>query len=261
MARDTDVAAAGATAAPTGRSRTPDPAWAPLYRAGAISAGLAVIAYAAALIILAATSAPPTSGGARVLEFIAAHRTIYIVRQLLWLTPSLFLMVVVLALAVAARRRSRSLAAVAGLIATTSWALSFAWPTTGDGSLAMVLLSDKYAAASTAAARAPFVGGAELLIALNDVPAMIGVLQTLGILLISLTLLRGPLGAGVAWLGVATGAIGLISEILRPILGWAYALYGLLLFAWLIWVAVALWTWGSRAGRADAPPAEPPARA
>ena len=241
--------------------RSPDPAWEQLYRAGALSAAVAVVAYAAALVIVVTTSAPPTSGGAQVLEFIAAHRTIYVVRQLLWLTPSLLLMVVVLALAVAARRRSRSLAAIAGLIAATSWALSFAWPTTGDGSLAMVLLSDRYAAASTPAARAPFVGGAEVLIALNDVPAVIGVLQTLGILLISLMLLQGPLSAGVAWLGVTTGAIGLISEILRPILGWAYALYGLLLFAWLIWVAIALWTWATQTARTDAPPAEPPARA
>jgi hypothetical protein len=48
-----------------------------------------------------------------------------------------------------------------------SWAVSFAWRTTGDGSLAMVLLSDKYAAAATAAERAPFAAGAEVLIALN----------------------------------------------------------------------------------------------
>jgi hypothetical protein len=53
-------------------------------------------------------------------------------------------------------------------LAVASWAVSFAWRTTGDGSLAMVLLNDKYAAAATAAERAPFVAGAEVLIALND---------------------------------------------------------------------------------------------
>jgi hypothetical protein len=249
-------AAAGAD-----RPRSSDPMWVPLYRAGAIAAGLAVISYAVALVIVAATSAPPTSGGARVLEFIAAHRTLYIVRQLLWLTPSLFLMVVFLALAVALRRQSRSLAAIGGLIAITSWAVSFAWPTTGDGSLAMVMLSDKYAAAGTAGERAPFVAGAEVLIALNDMPAVIGVLQTLGILLISLLMLSGPFGAGVAWLGAATGAVGVISEILRPLLGWAYAVYGLLLFAWLTWVAVALWRHASMTRRLAAAPTEPPARA
>jgi hypothetical protein len=237
-------------------SRSADPAWSTLYRAGAVSAGLAVISYAVALVIVATTSPPPASGGARILEFIAAHRTVYIVRQLLWLTPSLFLMVVFLALAVALRRRNRSLAAIAGLITITPWAVSFALPTTGDGSLAMVVLSDKYATAGTAAGRAPFVAGAEFLTALNDVPAVIGVLQTLGILLISLLMLRGPFGAGVAWLGTATGAIGVISELLRPVLGGAYAVYGLLLFAWLIWVAVALWRYASKTRCAPAVPAE-----
>jgi hypothetical protein len=105
----------------------------------------------------------------------------------------------------------------------------------------MVVLSDKYADAGTVADRAPFAAGAELLIALNDVPAVIGVLQTLGILLISLLMLRGAVPRGVAWLGTTTGAVGVISEVLRPVLGWAYALYGLLLFVWLIWIAGALW--------------------
>jgi hypothetical protein len=183
---------------PNGADRPPGPdsSWGPLYRAGAVSAGLAVILYAAALVIFAVTTAPPTSGGARMLEYVDAHRTIYIVRQLLWLVPSLLLIVVFLALAVALRHLGRSFAAIAGLIAVASWAVSFAWPTTGDGSLAMVLLSDKYAAATTAVERTPFVAGAEVLIALNDVPAVIGVLQTFGILLMSLLMLRGRFQGG-----------------------------------------------------------------
>jgi hypothetical protein len=228
----------------------PDRSWGPLYRSGAVSAGIAVILYLAALVLFAATTAPPTSGGAKMLEYVDAHRTIYIVRQLLWLLPSLFLMVVFLALAVAVRHQSKSFAAIAGLIAVASWALSFAWPTTGDGSLAMVLLADKYAAATTTAGRAPFVAGAEVLIALNDVPAQIGVLQTLGILLISLLMLRGPFPRGLAWLGVAAGAVGVVSEVLRPVLGWAYALYGVILFVWLVWIAFALWRFATEAPQA-----------
>ncbi|GAA0505383.1 hypothetical protein Ade02nite_71650 [Paractinoplanes deccanensis] len=234
--------------APADLAPTPDgdAPWISLFRAGAVAAALAVVSYVAALIIVGVTSPPPTSGGAAMLEFVGAHRTVYIVRQLLWMTPSLFLMVVFLALAVALRARSRSLAAVAGLIAVSSWVLTFAWPATGDGSLAMVVLSDKYAEAGTLGQRAPFAAGAEVLIALNDVPAVIGVLQTLGILLIALLMLRGPFGAGAAWLGIATGAVGMLSEALRPLLGWAYAGYGLLLFVWLGWIAVALWRHGRR---------------
>lgn len=217
------------------------PSWSQLYRAGAVSAALAVVLYAIALVVVTVTTSPPASGGANMLAYIDAHRTIYIVRQLLWIGPSLFLMVVFLALTVALQRLGKSLAAIAGLVAVTSWAISLAWPTTGDGSLALVLLSDKYAAATTAAARAPFVAGAEVLIALNDVPAVIGVLQTLGVLLISLLMLRGTFSTRLAWLGVVTGGIGIVSEALRPVLGWIYAVYGVLLFAWLAWIAVALW--------------------
>ena len=105
----------------------------------------------------------------------------------------------------------------------------------------MVRLSDKYASAATDAERASYVAGAEVLMALNDIPGIIGILQTLGILLISLLMLQGIFPRALAWLGVATGAIGIVSEALRPVLGWAYSIYGLLLFAWLIWVAIELW--------------------
>jgi hypothetical protein len=187
------------------------------------------------------TDAPPESGGTDLLEYVGAHRTGYIVRQLLWTVPNLFLLVVFLALAVALRGQGRSLAAVAGLVAVTSWAAPFAWPTTGDGSLAMVLLSDRYADAASAAERSSYVAGAEVLDALNDVPAVIGVLQTLGVLLVALLMVRGTFPRGLAWLGVVTGIVGIASEVLRPVLGGTYAVYGVLLFVWLGWVAVALW--------------------
>ena len=217
--------------------------WTSLFRAGAMSAAAAVLLYLMGLVIVALSDPAPDSGagGAAMLKYVDAHRTGYIIRQVLWEAPALFLMVVVLALAVALRGHNRSLAAVTGLIGVSSWALSFAWPTTGDGSLAMETLSDRYGDATTATEQASLVAGADLLNVLNDMP-VIGVLQTLGVLLISLLMLRATtLGPRLAWLGVATGGIGIMSEALRPILGWAYAVYGLLLFVWLACVAVVLW--------------------
>ena len=110
----------------------------------------------------------------------------------------------------------------------------------------MVVLSDRYAVTTPDAERAIFVAGAEVLLALNDTQVVIGVLQTLGILLLSALMLRGEFPTGLAWLGVATGGIGIISEALRPLLGWAYVVYGLLLFGWLIWMAIALGRLGSQ---------------
>lgn len=227
--------------------------WEPLIRAGAVSAGLAVVVYTTALVTFTTSAAPPVTGGARTLEYVGAHRISYIVRQILWLMPSLFMMVVFLALTVALWHQGKSLAAIAGVIGVASWAVSFAWPATGDGSLAMVLLSDHYMTAATGAQRIPFVAGAEVLIALNDLPAAIGVLQAIGVLLISVLMLRGTLRLGLARLGVLTGAVGIASELLRPLLGWAYATYGILLFAWLGWLAVALWRLDLEAGDTKLP--------
>jgi len=220
---------------------TTDREWAALYRAGAVSAAAATSLYLAGFVLVAVTAAPPASGGAAMLAYVDAHRTGYIVRQLLWTAPNLFLMVVFLALAVALRVHGRGLAASVGLVSVAGWAVAFAWPTSGDGSLAMVVLSDRYADAAGADERASLVAGADLLDALNDVPAVIGVLQTLGLLLVALLMLRGTFSPWLARLGVATGVVGIGSEVLRPVLGSAYAAYGLLLLAWLAWVAVALW--------------------
>jgi hypothetical protein len=74
---------------------------------------------------------------------------------------------------------------------------------------------------------------------------VLGVVQTLGILLLAVLMLRGVFPRGLAWLGVAAGGIGLAAEALRPWLGWAYAVYGLVLFVWQIWLTVALWSLGS----------------
>jgi hypothetical protein len=230
-----------AVATPTGA----DPSWRRLYRAGAVSAVLAVAMYVAALVLFVATEAPPSSGGAAMLEYIATHRAVYIIRQVLWLAPSLPLMVVFLALAVALWSQDKSFAAIAGVIAVISWALSFAWPTTGEGSLAMVRLADQYTSAATDAERLTYVAGAELLTALNDTQVAIGVLQTAGITLMSLLMLKGVFARGLAWLGVATGVIGIASEALRPLLGWAYAIYGIMILVWLLWLAWALWKLGT----------------
>jgi hypothetical protein len=225
-----------------------DPSWRPLYRVGAVAASFAVVLYVVALILFVVTPMPPSpaSGGAAMLEHVVANRSAYVVKQVLWVVPNLLMMVVVLALAVALAPINKSYALAAGVIAVASWAVSFAWPTTGEGSLGMVVLGDRYASATTSAEHAALVAGAELLLALNDLPAVVlGVLQTLGILLLAALMVRGVFPKGLSWLGVVTGVIGLVAEALRPWLGWAYAIYGLLLFAWLSGVAVALWRLGA----------------
>ncbi len=215
--------------------------WRTVYRAGALSTGLAVALYVVALVLVFASDLAPTSGGADMLAYIDANRTLYIVKQVLWLFPGVLLMVTFVSLTVALMDVNRSYALIAGVIGVASWAGTYAWPTSGEGSFVLLMLSDRYADATTDADRAALVASAETMMAYNDAPAALGVMQALGVLLVSAVMLRGIFPRGLAWLGIVTGAVGIVCEALRPWLGMVYSTYGILLFAWLIWVALALW--------------------
>ena len=212
----------------------PDPAWRGLYRAGAIAALVALVAYLVALVLDFAVPAAPTSGGAAMLQYIADHRFVYITGQVLWLAPSVLLMVVFLALYVALKDLDRSYAAIGGVLSVASWAITLAYPATGGGAPALVYLSDQYLAATSDAQRAAFAAAAEGFIAQNTIPTPIGVLETIGILILSLVMLKGVFRRWVAYLGIATGAVGIVCEALKPVLGMGYIAYGLLLFVWLV---------------------------
>ena len=47
-------------------------------------------------------------------------------------------------------------------------------------------------------------------------------------------MVRSVFPRSVAYLGVATGALGIVSEALISVLGIAYALYGVLVMAWFL---------------------------
>ena len=215
-----------------------DPTWRGLYRAGSISAILFVVLNVTA-IVLDFTAPPPLSGGVATLEFIAQNRRVYILEQILWLVPGIFAMVVFVALYPALKHLNKSYAALGAAVGGASWALTLAIPTTTRGAPALVYLSDQYAAATTAAERAVFATAAEALVAQNNTPTIVGILTTVGILIISLVMLKGVFHRVVAYLGIATGVVGISSEALRFVLPAVYGVYGLLLFGWFIAVG---WT-------------------
>jgi hypothetical protein len=57
---------------------------------------------------------------------------------------------------------------------------------------------------------------------------------------------RSEFGRVLAVIGVLTGAIGILSEALRPMIGLAYLPYGLLLPAWFVLVGRTLLRLGRR---------------
>lgn len=217
----------------------PDPSWNGLYRAGGIAAMIATLAYVVAVGVEFTVPAQPTTGGAAILSYIAAHRAEYIMQQVLWLAPSVLLVVVFLALSVATKELDKSWAAIAGVLGITSWAVTLAYPATGGGAPALVHLSDQFTAATTDGRRAALAAAAEGFIAMNHIATVVGVLEAVGILLVSVVMLKGTFSRGLVFLGISTGAIGIVCEGLKPLVGIGYIVYGLLL---VIWFAAVGWT-------------------
>jgi hypothetical protein len=176
-----------------------------------------------------------TIGGAAVLEYIMAHKTVYLVELVCFVGLSLPALVVFTALSVSLKGLDKSIAAVGALIGIVSEVLALglnASPPSLHGGL--VYLSDRYAAAAADAQRLSLSTAAEGFIAAANAVSAAGILTALGILVLSLVMLKGKSRRGGAYLGIVTGALGMVFEALRPSIGMAYALFGLLLPAWFV---------------------------
>jgi Domain of unknown function (DUF4386) len=189
---------------------------------------------------------PPLSGGAATLQYIASHKPAYIIELVSFVGLSLPAMVVFLALYVALKQLNKSYAALGALVGIASEGIALAYnssPPSLNGGL--VDLSDHYVAATTVAQRAALATAAEGLIAVSNAVNAAGILTALGILILSLVMLKGVFQKGVAYLGIVTGTLGIVSEALRPMLGPGYAVYGLLLPLWFLAVGWKLYQLGA----------------
>ncbi len=227
---------------------SPDPSWRGLYRAGGVSAVLFVVLTIVSFVLAFITPQPQSSGGSLMLpggvatlQYIASHRSIFILDQLLFVGPVILTMVVFLALYVALKHLSKSYAAIGAVVGIVGVVLSLV-PLSLVGGL--VYLSDHYVAATTVAQRAGFATAADSLIAQNNIVSAGGILFAVGVLVISLAMLKGVFHKGIAYLGIVTGVVGIICEAFRPILGPGYSIY-LILLIWLLAVGWTLYRLGA----------------
>jgi hypothetical protein len=219
-----------------------DPSWRLLYAAGSASALLYVIMIVIPLTLVFTSPQPPSSGGAAVLQYIASHKAIYMVELVCFVGLSVPALVVFLALSVSLKELNKSLAAIGALIGIVSEVLALALngsPPSLNGNL--VYLSTQYAAAATDAQRLAASTAAEGFIAEANAVSSVGSLTALGILILSLAMLKGVFPKGAAYLGIVTGILGIVFEALRPMLGFAYGIYGLLLPVWFVVVGLKLY--------------------
>jgi hypothetical protein len=229
---------------PESHSETGRPTWRSLY----FVAGIGSIAFVLLLIGALAVdfiAPPPVHGGAETLEFIAANKVPYVLEQVLWILPNVLAVLVFVALFIALSPVNKSLALIGSLLGGLSWAMFLAIPVTSRGSLTLVYISDQYVAAAVSE-RDRYAIAAEAIVAENNTPAIVAVLSAAGILLISLVMTKGVMPRAIGWLGVATGALGMLSEALRHAAPFFYWGYGILLWVWFIAVGIALILLGRR---------------
>lgn len=236
-------------------SGTPSKTGTPTWRSLFLVAGIGSIAFVLLLIgalVLDFVAPPPVDGGAETLEFIAANKVPYVLEQVLWILPNVLAVLVFVALFIALSPVHKSFALIGALLGVLSWAMFLAIPVTSRGSLTLVYLSEQYMVAAVAE-RDRFAIAAEAIVAENNTPAIVAVLSAAGILVISVVMTRGVMPRLIGWLGVVTGALGMLSEALRYAAPIFYLGYGILLWVWFIAVGAALIMLGRRTPHMSAP--------
>ncbi len=216
-----------------------------LYAVGSLLALLYVIMVVVPLVLLFAAPQPPAAGGAAVLEYIASHRAVYLAELICFVGLSVPALGVFLAVSVSLKEVNKSAAALGGLVGIVSEVVALALDASPQSlSGGLLYLSGQYVTAAGDAQRVALVSAAEGFLATANAVSSAGILTAVGILVLSLCMVRGIFPVGVAYLGIAAGAIGMIFEAIRPQIGALYSLYGLLLPAWFIAVGIKLYGLG-----------------
>jgi hypothetical protein len=207
--------------------------WALLYKAGGWSALLYVLLVLVPVVLVFAAPLPPADG-AELLEYIAAHKVVYLAELVCFVGLAVPALVVFTAVAVALKEVNKSVAVIGGLFGVASEVIALALgssPQSLHGGL--VVLSNTYQAAGGDAERAGLVSAADALIAATNAVSWAGILTAAAILLLSVLMRTARFfGPVLGTLGVVAGAAGIVAEALRPMIGPGYMIYGLLLPVW-----------------------------
>jgi hypothetical protein len=224
---------------------TPDASWSWLYAAGSVLSLLYVAMIAVPLVLIFTTPQPPALGGSAVLNYIASNKAVYVVELICFVGLSVPAIGVFLAVTISLNNTNKSLALLGGLVGIVSEIVALALGSSPQSlSGGLVYLSDLYMRTTIDAQRVALATAAEGFVASANAVSSAGILTAMGILVLSLCMLRGVYHRGVAILGIVAGLIGIAFEALRPQIGALYGIYGLLLPAWFIFVGIRLFKIG-----------------
>ena len=167
-----------------GRASSPW-AWTPTQAFRAGGGVLYVLLVLVPVVLVFAAPLPPTEGAA-LLEYIAAHKVVYLTELVCFVGLAVPALVVFAAVAVALKDVNKSIAVIGGLFGIASEVIALALgssPQSLHGGL--VVLSNAYQDAGGDADRAGLVGAADALIAATNAVSWAGILTAAAILLLS----------------------------------------------------------------------------
>ncbi len=174
-----------------------------LYRIAGASFMLASILYVWALV---AQLLLPTPGFAEnVLQYVASNRNLFVLSYSLFTVANSLSIIGVLGIFQVTRTLNRSYAIlgagtmVIGLMATLFSNLTPAF----------LSLSDRYSAATSDAERQAYLSAAAAVGAMDN-PLIAAAFIGVGVVFVSLTMLTGPFGRGLAYLGVVVGIFNIV---------------------------------------------------
>lgn len=214
------------------------------YRVGGVSALLLGVGYIVIIPLYLYVGVPPR-GGEAWLAYAAGKTAVWWVILGLSVLTDLLFVPIALSLYFALERINRNAMQLATAFVGLFVVLDLA--VTWSNIAALITLSDSYAAATTDAQRAAYVAAASyasaVLTSTLEGVYSIAVLST-GILLIGLVMLGGIFSKGVAYLGLATGVLGIVS-VVGPLfvsgLAATVILASLLTTAWVLLVGYRLY--------------------
>ncbi len=219
----------------------PDGKW--LYRVGGASALLLGIGYIVIFPLYASVGAPP-SGAEAWLEYSAGKTAAWWAILGISVLTDLLFIPIALALYLALNRVDRN-----AMLVGTSFVLLFVvldLAVTWTNYAARIALSENYAAATTDAQRTAYVAAATFASAVLT-STLVGIYSivtlSVGILIVGLVMLRAGFSKGAAYLGVATGILGILSvagPLLAPPLGVVVIIASVLTTVWLLLVGYRL---------------------
>jgi hypothetical protein len=214
----------------------PDLNWRTLWRWGGISAlGYLVVSILVPGVLVLAWGYDLPEGralpGSELLDLVGNHQGWWMALQVTTLEGSILAIITFLALFTALKHLEPGWAAIGAAFGVVSMILYMAYlPVL----LGQVWLGQEWLTA-TAERRTELATAAESLIAQNSAfnPAY-EPLTAIGILVLSLVMLRGVFSRWVAWLGVATAVAAFAAVALYPVLGLGYLWWWVFYTAWFI---------------------------